>query len=98
MNLEDARAIAEEKLHGLGHARPLALFPDESVRDYGWCYVFPWNTARYLETRDRSDALGPGTGPIVVVKESRDAWFMGSALPHADQLDAYAAEHGIGRS
>ena len=50
------------------------------AEEHEWCYVFPWNTARYVETRNIADIFGPGGGPIVVVKETGDTWMMQPAL------------------
>jgi hypothetical protein len=95
MDIEQARSLAEQymaKLFGSDHR--MMVYENEFVTDRGWCFLFPWNTARYAETHDISDALGPGFGPIVVVKQSGDVWMMNS-LPEEDQLAEYAAEHGI---
>lgn len=99
MDIAEARALASEQLATLSKllapGRPLALFGDEGVVDHGWCFEFPWNTARYVETRNLADILGPGDGPIVVVKSTGDVWVM-SSMPDPDiQLATYAAENGI---
>ncbi|MEU5860848.1 YrhB domain-containing protein [Nonomuraea sp. NPDC047529] len=95
MDRQQATLLAERYLAGFSTAeKPLALYGDESVDDLGWCFVFPWNTARFIETRDFADVHGPGYGPVVVVKESGDTWMM-NGLPEEQQLAAYAARHGI---
>src|SRR5437868_2739577 len=96
MDISQAREIADRLLAKFGEpANPVALFGNEAVKDAGWCFVFPWDTARYVETRDRRYLLGPGCGPIAVVKESGDAWMMHGATSSDVQLAAYAVEHGI---
>jgi hypothetical protein len=95
MDIAQARVLAEHLLARFSTAEePMALYEDESVDDRGWCFIFPWNTARYVKTLDISDSLGPGFGPIVVVKHSGDTWMM-NGLPEEGQLSSYAAEHGI---
>ncbi|MEU5877722.1 YrhB domain-containing protein [Spirillospora sp. NPDC047279] len=99
MDINQARALAEKYLRENGPQSPsVALFDDEFVHDHGWCYEFPWNTVRFIETRDLADIIGPGLGPIVVVKESGDTWLMGGFPDPDQQLANYAAEHGISTS
>lgn len=96
MDDSEARAIAARQLEGFSTDwRPLALYP--TAKDYGWCFVFGWNTKRYLETRNISDSMGPGTGPIAVVKANGDTWMLTSSPSVEDQLTRYADEHGIER-
>ncbi|GAA2603988.1 YrhB domain-containing protein [Actinomadura fulvescens] len=60
MDIDQARRLAEVHLaENSPPSRPVALFEDELVEDLGWCFVFPWNTARYGETRDMADIIGP---------------------------------------
>ena len=68
--------------------------PPADAFDVGWAWVVPWNTTRYYETGHTRDSQGPGSGPLVVVKDTRDAWMMGSAPPLDGWLKNYAAEHG----
>jgi hypothetical protein len=96
VNLSQARQLAEQHLSQLSSEdQSLALFGDDMVDDRDWCYVFPWNTARYVESLNLDDSLGPGSGPLVVVKATGDIWMMGSALPPGDELATYEQEHGI---
>ncbi|MFD9946768.1 YrhB domain-containing protein [Nonomuraea sp. NPDC059023] len=95
MDIEQAKALAEQCLARFSTAEePLAFYGDETIDDLGWCFVFPWNTARFVETRDFAHVRGPGYGPIVVVKGSGDTWMM-NGLPEDQQLAAYAKEHGL---
>ncbi|NRQ40223.1 hypothetical protein HII36_51640 [Nonomuraea sp. NN258] len=96
MDFHQAKALAERHLARFSTAEdPLALYEseDESADDRGWCFVFAWNTVRYLRSRDLSDVHGPGYGPIVVVKASGDTWMLGGYAPEDEQLTAYAKEH-----
>ncbi|WP_442791103.1 YrhB domain-containing protein [Nocardia sp. NBC_01327] len=94
MDEPTARALASQYLESLSsRSRPLALY--STVEDHGWCYLFGWNTLRYIETGDIADAIGPGTGPIVVVKPTADAWMLSSAPTFDLQLARYSEEHGI---
>ncbi|WP_157391864.1 YrhB domain-containing protein [Nocardia terrae] len=94
MDEPQARALAANYLEGFSSAeRPLSLYP--SSKDYSRCFTFGWNTQRYLETRNMSDSMGPGTGPIVVVKGSGDVWMLSSTPSFDTQLATYAAEHDI---
>ncbi|KAB2343939.1 YrhB domain-containing protein [Actinomadura rudentiformis] len=96
MDIKHARTLAERYLtENSPPSRPTALFEDDLVEDHGWCFVFPWNTARYVETRNMADIIGPGFGPIVVVKKSGETWMMSGFPPPEQQLSAYAASHGI---
>ncbi|GAB0102576.1 hypothetical protein JMUB6875_15440 [Nocardia sp. JMUB6875] len=94
MDEPQARALAADYLDRFSsEERPLSLYP--TSKDYGWCLTFGWNTQRYLETRNMSDSMGPGTGPIVVVKSTGDVWMLSSAPSFDTQLAKYAAEHDI---
>jgi hypothetical protein len=94
MDGREARLIAARYLvEGLPSATPLALF-DDDPDDRGWCYLFFWNTEAYVRTGDMAYNIGPGTGPIAVVKSTGDAWALGGSS-FDRQLDKYAREHGI---
>ncbi|MFI9507124.1 YrhB domain-containing protein [Nocardia sp. NPDC052566] len=94
VTLEQARVIAERFLAQFSTSeRPLALYPEPD--DEGWSFVFEWNTKRYYRTRDTSDSVGPGSGPIVVVKSSRDVWMLASAPSFDVQLAEYAERNNI---
>jgi len=54
--------------------------------DEGWCWVFFWNSRRYLETRSREDAVA-GNAPVVVMKESGRAYLTGTTFPLEHYLD-----------
>jgi hypothetical protein len=73
----------------------LVIFPDdEIVEDFGWCYLFHYNTERYVETSDPNDAMGPGAGPIAVVKKDGAVVEMGSAPGYEDRLTEYGRTRG----
>lgn len=94
MNELQARQVAEQYLATFSNMeRPLALDPEPE--DEGWCFVFEWNTARFYQTEDIADAMGPGSGPIVVVKSTGDRWMLSSTPPFKIQLEEYANKNGI---
>lgn len=89
-----AREIADSYLSNYSNSdRPLSLYPDPD--DENWCFVFEWNTTRYYETHDISDSIGPGSGPIVVVKSTGNVWMMSSAPGFDIQLTEYAIANNI---
>jgi len=59
---------------------------DDATMDEGWCWVFFWNSRRYLETRSRQDAVA-GNAPVVVMKESGRVYLTGTAFPLDHYLD-----------
>ncbi|RFS85507.1 hypothetical protein D0T12_10775 [Actinomadura spongiicola] len=94
MDIERAREIAVAYLAGFASsARPLALFENDLAEDKEWCYVFPWNTAKYVETRVPSDSMGPGAGPVVLVKSTGAVWMLASSPPFEEQLAEYRRAH-----
>jgi hypothetical protein len=98
MTIGEARALAQQHLDASGvteHGQRLVIFPeDEIVEDFGWCYLFHYNTERYVETSDPDDAMGPGAGPIAVVKKDGAIVEMGSAPGYEDRLTEYGRTHG----
>jgi hypothetical protein len=93
MTISEARALAQQHLDACGmteQGQRLVIYPqDEAADDYGWCYVFHYNTERYVATNDPGDAMGPGAGPIAVVKKDGAIYKMGSAPGYEDRLAAY---------
>jgi hypothetical protein len=96
MNRQTAIHAAQRALAELG-APPdvLQTAPDDALVDVGWAWVCPWSTRRWFATGDPADAQPPGLGPVVVVKQSGETWLLGTAIPYDDQLDRYAAAHGL---
>jgi hypothetical protein len=98
MTISVARALAQRHLDASGvteQGQRLVIFPDdELVEDFAWCYVFHYNTERYVETNDPDDAMGPGAGPIAVVKKDGAIYKMGSAPGYEDRLAEYGRTHG----
>src|SRR5262249_30229188 len=90
----EARARAQDELDKIKATHGLAARLYDEPGEYGWCWVFGFNSERWFQTRDFGDALY-GFGPIVVNKADGTVWTMGTATPVEDQLAAYAAEHGI---
>jgi len=86
MNEEHARQRAVEYLNQLvpDFAERCAIV-DDSTADEGWCWVFFWNSRRFLETGSLDDALS-GNAPVVVVKATGSVRVTGTAFPLADYL------------
>lgn len=97
MELAEARSAAQAELDTFSSDEyPLRLVDDGDVADVGFGWVWAWNTARWFETRDPADLAGPGAGPVVVVKDSGEAFHLSSTPSFDVQLAEYAAEHGHG--
>jgi hypothetical protein len=98
MTIGEARALAQQYLDASGRTergQRLVIFPyDELAEDLEWCYVFHYNTERYVETNDPGDAMGPGAGPIAVVKKDGAICELGSAPGYEDRLAEYGRTHG----
>ncbi len=99
MDRTDARTAAQAELDRMSSAEhPLQLVDEQYVADVGWAWVYDWNTARYYETDDIADAIGPGAGPIVVVKGSGETFALGSTPSYDEQLADYAKTHDHGET
>jgi hypothetical protein len=87
MNMETARLRAADYLVESipDFDRDFAIL-DDATMDEGWCWVFFWNSRRYLETRSREDAVA-GNAPVVVMKESGGVYLTGTAFPLGHYLD-----------
>lgn len=97
MELAEARIAAEAELATFSSPEhPLRLVDDADVADIGWGWVYAFNTARWFTTRDPADLAGPGAGPVVVVKDSGEAFHLDSTPSFDQQLADIAAERGLG--
>jgi hypothetical protein len=90
-----ARTVAETALEGLERdlGTPLAVwdgqFGVQPVTDHGDVWVVMWNSVEYLSTGDfMKQQLA---GPIVVPKDGRDWFVLGTALPLTEQLAQWRA-------
>ena len=84
--LEEARARAGKVLDELGGKVDVELaIVDEATRDAGWCWVFFYNSRKYLITGAVRDALA-GNGPIVVEKATGLVHRLTAARPLDEQL------------
>jgi hypothetical protein len=93
MDIEEARGRATAKLREVEDAGELLqLFGDDEVAAYPWCWVFPFNTVRWFETRRFTD--GAISGPIVVNKDASETWIAPSAPPLERWLNQYGRERG----
>lgn len=99
MNIAEAREIAQRHLDDSGRKDErggrILVFPyDEMVEDLGWCYMFYYNSERYIETDDPSFAMGPGPGPIAVMKKDGAVYSTGGAPGYKERIEEYGREHG----
>ena len=70
MNINDARAIAEECLAKLKAACPVEIeFNHAVTEEHPIGYVFFYNSKKFWETRDFSTSLA-GNGPILVKRNT----------------------------
>lgn len=84
-----ARAILADLATQLG--APLAIFDGqfgvEGIRDEEDAWLINWNAERYLETGDIFDQVL--AGPIVVPKDGREPFILGTADPVDAQLERW---------
>lgn len=95
MNADRALARATVALRRIEEHRPdepLTLVSGAAV-ERGWCWLFPFDTVRAVETGDIMASLA--TGPLVVPKDSAPPWVAPSSGPIERWLNAYAMEHGL---
>ena len=73
---------------------PLSIDETEPTEHRPWCFVFYWNSRRYLETGDPMSFVA-GNGPIIVPVDGSAAF----VLPTYDDpnvlLDEYERDHGL---
>ena len=87
MNMETARQRAVDYLvESIPDFDQEFAIVDAATLDEGWCWVFFWNSRRFLETRSREDAVA-GNAPVVVMKESGLVFLTGTAFPLDHYLD-----------
>lgn len=98
MNVGEAREFAQQYLDSSGateQGQRLVVFSDDQLaEDLGWCYMFHYNTERYMETGDFRDAMGPGGGPLAVAKKDGKVFESGSAPGYKERLDEQGRAHG----
>ena len=101
MDRDEAHRLAQTYLDGERGGPNYGVYqvdPPANGYDVGWAWVFSWNTARYDETGHVQDGMGPGSGPLVIVKDTKDIWMVGSAFSTDDWLRNYAEQHGYQHS
>lgn len=93
-----ARAVAESALVELERdlSVPLAIWEGdpavEPVSDHGDVWVVMWNSVEYLATKDF--AKQQLVGPIVVPKDGREWFVLGTARPVELELEAWRRANG----
>lgn len=92
MKKDEARQIASSYAKGIERDDCELVLLDSSTieRSFGW--VFFYQSKRYLETGEMSDALA-GNAPILVEKAGGRIHTLGTALP----LDHYLKELAVAR-
>lgn len=94
MDINSARASALDVLATLeSPGTPLTL-DEEGVADHRtWCYVFYWNSRRYLETGDPMSYVA-GNGPIVVPTDGSPPFVLPTYEEPNVLLDQHEKSHG----
>ena len=93
MSIAEARALAWELLTvGAAHREYRLAIDDSQTREeiFGW--VFFYNSAEFMATRDLRWALG-GNAPLIVDRVSRAVVVTGTARP-VDVYLAHYSQHG----
>lgn len=65
-----ARALADAYLHRAPREFEVVIL-DDYTQDHDWCWVFFYNSRKYVETGEVGYALA-GNGPILVDKRNRE--------------------------
>jgi hypothetical protein len=81
MELDTARHRALDHLTSTfpGFERDFVIV-EHATMDAGWCWVFFWNSRRFLETGALEDGIA-GNAPIAVEKDSGRVHVTGTAMP-----------------
>ena len=86
-----AQAAARAKLTELGYDDTVAIAEAKTLeRDFGW--VFFWNNAEYLATKD-FQKLVVGASPLIVDKRDGSVHTTYSGKPLEGQLEEYSRDH-----
>jgi hypothetical protein len=94
MDVDTARAHAIEAIAQIERdGEPLTLIAEDTPKEYEWCWLFPFNTVRGIETGDIMDSLV--TGPLVVPKNGAEPWIAPSSPPVEMWLNEYAEAEGL---
>jgi hypothetical protein len=89
ISADDALDAATARLTDLPPAaEPVAALPPPE--DHDWCFVVYWTLARNLDGDGPGEAPPPGFGPIVIDKETGQAWYLGSQNLPDELADARA--------
>jgi hypothetical protein len=90
LTFENVSAIATQQLSALcAHGAELSLLADATKEfDEGW--VFYYQSARFLESRDPGEALA-GNAPLFVARSNGASFFVSYHRPLAESLAAYRA-------
>jgi immunity protein 35 of polymorphic toxin system len=84
---ERALAIARESIAHLAPGIEFVVLEEQTIeKDYGW--IFQFTTRRYRETHDPG-ALVPGTGPLVVERDSGATAFLATSVCPEKAIEEY---------
>ena len=96
MDAAKARERAIEAMHAIeGPGQPLELLAPDAPGEREWCWLFPFNTVRAIQTGAFMDSVL--SGPIVVPKDGSEPWVAPSSRPVERWLNEYADVHGLPR-
>ena len=84
---ERALEIARDSIAHLVPGIEFVVLQHETLeKDYGW--IFRYTTRRYLETKDPG-TLVPGTGPLVIEKDSGATAFLSTSVCPEKAIEEY---------
>ena len=87
MNLDQARAIFERNVLAPNSDRVLV---EGATREYSRCFVFIYQSKKFVETGDFSEMLA-GHGPVLVSREDGRVFETGSAFSVSHYVQAFEA-------
>jgi ribosomal protein L7/L12 len=87
MNIQEAQILVEEKV--ISRAPDCAVI-EEATEEYDKCFVFYYQSKKYIESNDILDML-VGQGPVLVDKITGDIFETGSAYSTEHYVAAFEA-------
>jgi ribosomal protein L7/L12 len=87
MNIDDARRIVEKEVLS---KKPDCALMESKTREYPRCFVFIYQSKKYIETGDFHSML-VGHGPVLVARDSGKVFETGSAFPIEHYVEALNA-------
>jgi ribosomal protein L7/L12 len=87
MNLDDARRRVEKEVLS---SKPDCALKEGNTREYPHCFVFIYQSKKYIETGDFHSML-VGHGPVLVARNDGSVFETGSAFPVEHYVEALKA-------